>query len=202
MLCGEVKKYIETSPLLTKTKTMFKYQITFCWYNRFNRRKRLFISNLDLPCYLTNHVLDLFLIYCPFKNISNTSHWNINDNNQPFRIIRENIMFHILPFHLKHGLFSASSTKSVINVFRFSTFSGGHFNPAVTLGVALNGGISISLSVLYFFAQMIGGALGAAFTRVSSINVIKNSINNALYFKITNPFSVESRLINFWISSW
>ncbi|XP_076073499.1 aquaporin-8-like isoform X2 [Mytilus galloprovincialis] len=60
---------------------------------------------------------------------------------------------------LAHGLMIALLIMGLGNI------SGGHFNPAVTLGVALNGGISISLSVLYFFAQMIGGALGAAFTR-------------------------------------
>ena len=46
-------------------------------------------------------------------------------------------------------------------------FSGGHFNPAVTLGVMLNGGITISLGVMYVISQLLGGMLGAAFTRVS-----------------------------------
>jgi glycerol uptake facilitator-like aquaporin len=32
--------------------------------------------------------------------------------------------------------------------------------------VALNGGISVMLALLYFCAQMIGGVIGAAFTRV------------------------------------
>lgn len=65
----------------------------------------------------------------------------------------------IVSIGLAHGLMIALLIMGLGNI------SGGHFNPAVTLGVALNGGISISLSVLYFFAQMIGGALGAAFTR-------------------------------------
>ena len=51
----------------------------------------------------------------------------------------------------------------------FYIFSGGHFNPVVTLGVALNGGISVILADVYIIAQITGGMLGAAFTRVSNL---------------------------------
>ena len=43
-----------------------------------------------------------------------------------------------------------------------SQYSGGHLNPAVTLGVFLAGGINVLAAVCYFFAQMIGGLAGAA----------------------------------------
>ncbi|XP_052071843.1 aquaporin-8-like [Mytilus californianus] len=73
---------------------------------------------------------------------------------------------------LAHGLMIALLIMGLGNI------SGGHFNPAVTLGVALNDGISLSLSVLYFCAQMIGGALGAAFTRaVLPSNVYHGAIS-------------------------
>jgi len=39
--------------------------------------------------------------------------------------------------------------------------SGAHINPAVTLGVALNGGIGWDLAIVYWIAQMIGAFLGA-----------------------------------------
>jgi MIP family channel proteins len=40
--------------------------------------------------------------------------------------------------------------------------SGGHFNPAVTLGVLLAGGINVVASLCYFLAQLVGGIVGAA----------------------------------------
>jgi glycerol uptake facilitator protein len=39
--------------------------------------------------------------------------------------------------------------------------SGAHINPAVTLGVALNGGIGWDLAVVYWAAQMLGAFIGA-----------------------------------------
>lgn len=50
-------------------------------------------------------------------------------------------------------------------IVSFGDISGGHFNPAITLGCTLAGALSISLSVCYFFAQILGGMLGAAFVR-------------------------------------
>lgn len=48
-------------------------------------------------------------------------------------------------------------------------FSGGHFNPAVTLGVTISGGNPIVVSIFYFLAQMLGGMVGAAFALVGII---------------------------------
>ena len=45
--------------------------------------------------------------------------------------------------------------------------SGGHFNPAVTAGVCMAGGIGVGKAVLYFFAQIVGGLAGAGLSRVS-----------------------------------
>ena len=45
-------------------------------------------------------------------------------------------------------------------------FSGGHFNPAVTLGATLAGALSPLLAAGYVLAQIIGAILGAAFVRV------------------------------------
>lgn len=49
-------------------------------------------------------------------------------------------------------------------------YSGGHFNPAVTLGVTLSGGCSIVASIFYFFSQILGGMVGAACALVRIIH--------------------------------
>lgn len=46
-------------------------------------------------------------------------------------------------------------------VFVVAVYSGGHINPAVTLGLAIAGKFSWSLVPLYLAAQFIGGAIGA-----------------------------------------
>jgi glycerol uptake facilitator-like aquaporin len=45
--------------------------------------------------------------------------------------------------------------------------SGGHFNPAVTLGVALSGKIPPLNAVAYVIAQLLGGFVGGFLVRVS-----------------------------------
>ena len=48
-------------------------------------------------------------------------------------------------------------------VFAFGYISGGHFNPAVTLGVMLIHAIRIETAIAYCIAQVAGGILGAFF---------------------------------------
>ncbi|HAS21045.1 MAG TPA: aquaporin [Lachnospiraceae bacterium] len=50
----------------------------------------------------------------------------------------------------------------MVPAFSFGALSGAHFNPAVTVGAAIRGGMSWSLVPGYIIAQMIGGFLGAA----------------------------------------
>ncbi|XP_073538537.1 aquaporin-8-like isoform X1 [Phyllobates terribilis] len=56
---------------------------------------------------------------------------------------------------LAHGLALAV----VISVL--GNISGGHFNPAVTLGVVISGGLTPILLVPYWVCQLVGGMLGA-----------------------------------------
>ena len=51
-------------------------------------------------------------------------------------------------------------------MFDILHYSGGHFNPAVTLGVTLSKGVQPTVAVGYFISQLLGGMLGAAFVRV------------------------------------
>ena len=48
-----------------------------------------------------------------------------------------------------------------IGVFTIAAFSGGHINPAVTLGLAVAGKFSWAKVPAYITAQLIGGAIGA-----------------------------------------
>ena len=50
----------------------------------------------------------------------------------------------------------------MVPAFSFGALSGAHFNPAVTIGAAIRGGLSWNLVPGYIIAQMIGGFLGAA----------------------------------------
>jgi aquaporin Z len=52
--------------------------------------------------------------------------------------------------------------------------SGGHFNPAVTLGIFLAGSIQLKKALLYILMQLIGGAMAAGIFRVSN-DVSENS---------------------------
>ena len=45
-------------------------------------------------------------------------------------------------------------------------FSGGHFNPAVSLSIYLCGGMELLLLVPYVLAQMFGGMIGAGLAKV------------------------------------
>ena len=50
----------------------------------------------------------------------------------------------------------------MVPAFSFGAMSGAHFNPAVTIGAAIRGGISWGMVPGYIIAQMCGGFVGAA----------------------------------------
>ena len=54
----------------------------------------------------------------------------------------------------------------MVPAFSFGAMSGSHFNPAVTIGAAIRGGMAWSQVPGYIIAQMIGGFLGAAILMV------------------------------------
>jgi glycerol uptake facilitator-like aquaporin len=49
--------------------------------------------------------------------------------------------------------------------YMFSGISGGHMNPAVTLGLLLGKRVSLMRAVAYWIAQLIGGITGAAIVK-------------------------------------
>src|SRR5512142_3012101 len=53
-----------------------------------------------------------------------------------------------------------------IFVYLYGRISGGHFNPAVTLGLAANGNIKWSDAALYWAAQFLGAVAAALLLRM------------------------------------
>ena len=71
--------------------------------------------------------------------------------------------------------------------------SGGHFNPAVTLGVLIAGGIELKKALLYILIQLIGGAMAAGIFRVPTENCFSKT---ELSFFFSSSFSLMLVLIN------
>ena len=67
----------------------------------------------------------------------------------------------------------------MVPAFTFGAMSGSHFNPAVTIGAAIRGGISWGLVPGYIVAQMLGGFVGAAILMVLFGDHIKATADDA-----------------------
>jgi len=67
----------------------------------------------------------------------------------------------------------------MVPAFSFGAMSGSHFNPAVTIGAAIRGGMSWGQVPGYIIAQMIGGFLGAAILMVLYGDHIKATDDDA-----------------------
>jgi aquaporin TIP len=65
----------------------------------------------------------------------------------------------LLPVALAHGLILA------VMVSALGHISGGHFNPAVTLGFLITSRITVGLAVVYWAAQLLGATVAAAILR-------------------------------------
>merc|ERR1719463_654849 len=53
-----------------------------------------------------------------------------------------------------------------VMVFALGSVSGAHFNPAVSLAITLRGKMPVDLMFQYMAAQILGGILAAASTRL------------------------------------
>jgi MIP family channel proteins len=65
--------------------------------------------------------------------------------------------------------------------------SGGHFNPAVTLGVLVSGNIQIITAVLYMICQLLGGFVGSVLARAT----VDTSVWNAILGGTVPPSAVS-----------
>src|SRR6201998_2304849 len=59
------------------------------------------------------------------------------------------------------GVALAFGLAVLVGVYAFGTFSGGHFNPAVTLGAAIARRVEWKVLPAYWIVQVIGGLLAA-----------------------------------------
>ncbi|XP_062444623.1 aquaporin-8 [Rhea pennata] len=55
-----------------------------------------------------------------------------------------------------------------LNIAVLGNISGGHFNPAVSLGAWLIGGLSITMLLPYWVSQLCGGVVGAALAKAAT----------------------------------
>lgn len=76
---------------------------------------------------------------------------------------------------LAHGLTIA------LLIMGLGKISGGHFNPAVSLGVCLSGGLSVVLTVAYTVAQVLGAIIGAGFVRAILDEKMYQAINGGTH---------------------
>lgn len=80
----------------------------------------------------------------------------------------------------------------------FGHVSGGHFNPAVTLGAALGGRTSWKDVLPYWLAQLVGGALGAAvaFIAIPSDlpNLVQSESARAFFSAVANGYGEHTAL--------
>ena len=86
----------------------------------------------------------------------------------------------------------------MVPAFTFGSMSGSHFNPAVTIGAAVRGGLDWGLVPGYIIAQMLGGFCGAAILIVLYGDHIKATDDDATIRGCfcTGP-SIRNTVLNF-----
>ena len=86
----------------------------------------------------------------------------------------------------------------MVPAFSFGAMSGSHFNPAVTIGAAMRGGMSWGQVPGYIIAQMLGGFVGAAILMVLYGDHIKETADDATVRGCfcTGP-SIRNTVLNF-----
>ena len=86
----------------------------------------------------------------------------------------------------------------MVPAFTFGAMSGAHFNPAVTIGLAIRGGLAWGLVPGYIIAQMLGGFCGAAILMVLYGDHIKATDDDATIRGCfcTGP-SIRNTVLNF-----
>ncbi|XP_045211478.2 aquaporin-8-like [Mercenaria mercenaria] len=91
---------------------------------------------------------------------------------------------------LGHGLTIA------LLIMGLGEISGGHFNPAVTLGVTLAGGLPVFLAPGYIIGQIVGGVLGAALVRGTLpsgvYSMIKGGVHHLGKYDVPDSVSTEN----------
>ncbi|CAH2307487.1 rho GTPase-activating 17 isoform X1 [Pelobates cultripes] len=63
--------------------------------------------------------------------------------------------------------------------------SGGHFNPAVSLGAWIIGGLNLILVIPYWISQLCGGMIGAALAKAITLGSVYNASTGAAFTTVT-----------------
>ncbi|WP_237111607.1 MIP family channel protein [Nocardioides sp. WS12] len=82
--------------------------------------------------------------------------------------------------------------------YAFGRISGGHFNPAVSVGAALGGRTSWGDAILYIGAQIAGGIAGALVLMILLLGLDDFEVFNSDYALGTNGFSAGSYDYAWW----
>ena len=76
--------------------------------------------------------------------------------------------------------------------------SGGHFNPAITLGLIIVKKIDWTSAIFYIMAQFLGAIVGAGFIFIQLNTEITEKINGASVLGIPGPGTQEYEISGFW----
>ncbi|XP_053131678.1 aquaporin-8 [Hemicordylus capensis] len=90
---------------------------------------------------------------------------------------------------LAHGLALGLTIAVLGNI------SGGHFNPAVTLGAWLVGGLNMAMVLPYWAAQLCGGLVGAGLAKAVSTGDRYSNASGAAFTTITSDDQVAAAVI-------
>ncbi|KAM9292180.1 aquaporin-8 [Morus bassanus] len=90
---------------------------------------------------------------------------------------------------LAHGLALGLSIAILGNI------SGGHFNPAVSLGVYLIGGLNIVMLIPYWVSQLCGGMIGASLAKAVSASDWYVNASGGAFSSITDDKQIPSVLV-------
>lgn len=83
----------------------------------------------------------------------------------------------------------------MILIASFGRLSGGHFNPAVTLGVMISGEINPLLGILYWVNQLSGGFAGAWLARACIHRNVYFSLDNCGLTQVTDKASWDEVML-------
>ncbi|XP_066465530.1 aquaporin-8 [Tiliqua scincoides] len=90
---------------------------------------------------------------------------------------------------LAHGLALGLTIAVLGNI------SGGHFNPAVTLGAWLVGGLNMVMVIPYWISQLCGGLIGASLAKVMTDGGRYSNASGAAFTTITSDNQVAGAVV-------
>ena len=95
----------------------------------------------------------------------------------------------LLMIAIAHGLAIAILVAATANI------SGGHVNPAVSLGLALAGKITVVRLLLYWVAQLLGAAAGAAHPFPNSLSLLFMSFSYLVSTILSSPIPCSTTFV-------